>query len=361
MDELQKAREQINEIDEQMAELFQKRMRAVESVIAFKKQHGMPVLDASREEEVIAKNTAKLKDETYKEFYHMFIRDVMRISRSYQKSVLYHDIVGYAGTAGAFSNLAAKRLFPDAVQQAYPGFEDIFQAVVNDEIRYGIIPFENSYTGEVGEVLDLLLEYDVHITSLYDMPIRQNLLGIKGSSLKDIRQIYSKDQAISQCYQFLRGRDIETVPYPNTALAAQYVAQQNDKTKAAIASKETAELFGLEILEEDIQTSEDNTTRFIVISKEIRNKGNRFNLLFTLPHSAGSLASVMQIIAEGSFNMESIKSRSLKKQPWKYYFYVEIVGNPFAEKECRLLKDLKEVCEEVRLLGCYDKESRDDI
>ena len=150
MDELQKAREQINEIDEQMAELFQKRMQAVESVIAFKKQHGMPVLDASREEEVIAKNTAKLKDETYKEFYHMFIRDVMRISRSYQKSVLYHDIVGYAGTAGAFSNLAAKRLFPDAVQQAYPGFEDIFQAVVNDEIRYGIIPFENSYTGEVG-------------------------------------------------------------------------------------------------------------------------------------------------------------------------------------------------------------------
>lgn len=361
MDKLKEARTKINEIDAQMADLFQKRMQTVEDVILYKKEHGMQVLDSSREQEVIERNMANLQDKKYQEFYRTFIVDVMKISRSYQKAVLYHDTIGYAGTKGAFSNIATVHLFPEATHQAFPTFQDVFEAVSKDEIRYGVIPFENSYTGEVGEILDLLMEYDVHITQTYDLKIDQNLLGIKGASLKDIKQIYSKDQAISQCQQFLRGRDFEIIPYPNTALAAEYVAQQNDKTKAAIASKETAELFNLEILEDNIQTSGDNTTRFIVISKEIKDQGNRFNLLFTLPHNAGTLANVMQIIAKGNFNMESIKSRSIKQQPWNYYFYVEIVGNPFDTKEKQLLEELRNVCEQVKILGCYEKESRDHI
>lgn len=361
MDQLSKTRLKINDIDKQMAALFEERMEAVEDVIRYKKEHGMAILDTSREAEVIERNLAYIKKADYLESYRLFIEDIMGISRKYQKAVLNRDTIGYAGTLGAFSNIASIQLFPDAKQIAYPGFEDVFKAVINNEIRYGIIPFENSYTGEVGEVLDLLLEYDVHITQLFDLAIHQNLLGIKGAKVADIKQIYSKDQAISQCHQFLRGRDIELIPYPNTALAAEYVAKQQDITKAAIASKETAQLFDLEILEENIQNNQDNTTRFIVISKEIVKQGNRFNLLFTLPHNAGTLASVMQIIAEGNFNMESIKSRSLKNQPWNYYFYVEIVGNPFHEKEQKLLRQLREVCEQFKLLGCYEKESRDDI
>lgn len=359
MDKLKQARTRINEIDAEMAELFQKRMQSVEEVILYKKEHDMQVLDSSREQEVIERNMKHLQDKKYSDFYRTFLSDVMKISRRYQKSVLFNDAIGYAGTKGAFSNIASVHLFPEATQIAFPTFQDVFDAVCKGEIQYGVIPFENSYTGEVGEILDLLMEYNVHITKTFDLKIGQNLLGVKGATLKDIQQVYSKDQAISQCQQFLRGRGFELVPYPNTALAAEFVAQQNDKTKAAIASKETAELFGLEILEDNIQTSSDNTTRFIVISKEITTIGNRFNVLFTLPHNAGTLANVMQIIAKGNFNMESIKSRSIKHQPWNYYFYVEIVGNPFDSKEKQMLEELRNECEEVKILGCYEKESRD--
>lgn len=359
MDKLQEARLAINKIDETMADLFQKRMQCVEEVILYKQQHEMNILDSSREQEVIKRNLNHVQDKKYHDYYRMFMTDVMKVSRSYQQAVIGKNRVGYAGTKGAFSNIASVHLFPEGKQKAYPNFEDIFKGVAQGEIHYGVIPFENSYTGEVGEILDLLMHYDVHITKLYDLKIHQNLLGIKGTKLSEIKQIYSKDQALSQCHQFLRGRDIELIPYPNTALAAEYVAMQKDKSKAAIASQETAEIFDLEILEENIESAQDNTTRFIVIEKELQDKGNHFNVMFTLPHNAGTLANVMQVIAEGGFNMESIKSRSLKNQPWKYYFYIEVVGNPFHEKEKVLLQSLESVCEELKVLGCYESESRD--
>lgn len=360
MDKLQKARIQINEIDEKMAVLFQDRMKAVEDVIAYKQQHQMKVLDQSREQDVINKNIDKLKDDKYKNYYRTFITDVMAISRSYQKAILYHDCAGYAGTQGAFSHIATKALFKNSPMQAYPTFEDVFKAVKSNEIAYGVIPFENSYTGEVGEILDLLLEYDVYINQIYDLKIDQNLLGIKGSTLSNIKQVYSKDQAISQCRAYLKGRDFEIIPYPNTALAAQFIAKENDPTKAAIASKETAELYGLDIIEEKINTNEDNTTRFIVIENNLKKQGNRFNLFFTLKHNAGELAKVMQVIADDGFNMENIRSRSLRNRPWEYYFYVEMEGTAGNKKEEKLMEDLKLLCEKVKLLGCYNKESRDE-
>lgn len=156
MDQLSKTRLKINDIDKQMAALFEERMEAVEDVIRYKKEHGMAILDTSREAEVIERNLAYIKKADYRDSYRLFIEDIMGISRKYQKAVLNRDTIGYAGTLGAFSNIASIQLFPDAKQVAYPGFEDVFKAVINNEIRYGIIPFENSYTGEVGEVLDLL-------------------------------------------------------------------------------------------------------------------------------------------------------------------------------------------------------------
>ena len=190
------------------------------------------------------------------------------------------------------------------------------------------------------------------------MQISQNLLGVKGASLADIKQVYSKDQAIYQSKKFLEGRGYELIPYPNTALAAEYVAKENDKSKAAIAAKENAELYGLDILAEDINTSEQNTTRFIIISKQLIQQGNRFSLAFTTHHKAGALVHAMNIIAQYGFNMQSIKSRSIKERPWEYYFYVEIEGNLKDAKEQHLIHDLKEACEEVKILGAYQNDER---
>lgn len=361
MDKLQKAREKINDIDAKMAKLFEERMQTVESVIAYKQAHQMKVLDQSREQEVIGKNLENIQKVEYKDFYREFITKVMELSRKYQKAILYHETAGYAGTKGAFSHIAACSLFPDAPLHSYPTFHDVFQAVEEQEISYGVIPFENSYTGEVGEVLDLLYHHNVCISKIYDLKITQNLLGISGADVSEIKQVYSKDQAISQCRQYLRNRDYDVIPYPNTALAAEYVAKQKDPSKAAIASRETAQIFHLDILEENINTSEDNTTRFIVIQKALPAAGNHFSLLFTLRHAAGELAKVMQLIADNKFNMENIKSRALSDRPWEYYFYVEIEGSLEDEKTTVLIKQMKQICDQVKVLGCYNKESRDEL
>ncbi len=229
----------------------------------------------------------------------------------------------------------------------------MFKAVIDGDIEYGVIPFENSYTGEVGEVFDLLLKYDCYINRIYDLKINQNLVANKGAGLKDIKQVYSHHQAISQCKMFLKNFEFEIIPYPNTALAAEYVSQSGDISKAAIASEQTAQLYGLEILVPNINTSTENTTRFIVISKKLIKSGNRFNFLFTVNHDAGQLAKIMQIIGSMGFNMESIKSRPLYSLAWQYYFYVEIVGDLNDHKTALLLDELKQNCKELKVLGAY--------
>ena len=324
MSMLDEARKQINEIDAQMAELFEQRMHAVEDVIAYKQEHQMPVLDSGREKAVIERNQELIQDERYKESYRQFITHVMEVSRAYQKKVLNQDVVAYGGARGAFSHIAAMKCFPQCELRNYPTFEEVFQAVVNADAAYGVIPFENSYTGEVGDMLDMLLEYDVSIQYMYDLKICQNLLGVPGASLEDIRQVYSHPQALAQSSLFLQGRGLDLIPYGNTALAAQYVAETKDPSKAAIASIETAELYGLNVLVRDINTSSQNATRFVIIAKTPKESGNRFSLLFTVRHETGALMQVMQLMAKYGMNLESIKSRSLHDQPWAYYFYCEI-------------------------------------
>lgn len=358
MTSLEDARKQINIIDEEMANLFEKRMQAVEDVIRYKQEHQMQVLDTSREQFVIERNTKFIQKEQYKESYIAFITDIMSISRKYQQSIINQDKIGYAGTEGAFSHIAADKVFAEYRKKSYATFAEVFRAVEECEVGFGVVPFENSYTGEVGEVLDLLMRYDVYINDIYDLRISQNLLGVKEATLEDIKQVYSKDQAIYQSKKFLEGRGYELIPYPNTALAAEYVARENDKSKAAIAAKENAELYGLDILAEDINTSEQNTTRFIIISKQLIQQGNRFSLAFTTHHKAGALVHAMNIIAQYGFNMQSIKSRSIKERPWEYYFYVEIEGNLKDAKEQHLIHDLKEACEEVKILGAYQNDER---
>lgn len=284
----------------------------------------------------------------------------MKISRSYQKSKVVLDHIAYAGTLGAFSHIAAMKLFPDGTLIHLPTFEDVVDQVVHGDAAFGILPFENSYTGEVGENMDLILSHDIYIHQMYDLKIEQNLLGIKGATLADVKQVYSKDQAISQSKKFLEGRGYDLIPYPNTALAAQYIAQEQDITKAAIASKETAELYGLDILAENINTSSDNTTRFIVIGKQLPTSGNRVALVFTTDHATGALAKVMACISDRGFNMESIHSRSLKDEPFQYYFYVEIIADIQSEAFHTLMEDMKTLCARLKIAGSYVKESRDE-
>lgn len=360
MSMLEDARKRINAIDEQMAELFEQRMKTVEDIIQYKKEHQMPVLDRSREEAVIERNSKLIKDARYLQSYRQFIEDVMAISRKYQKRILNENVVGYGGALGAFSHIAAMKIFEQSELRNYATFEEVFQAVINGDVTYGVIPFENSYTGEVGDMLDLLLQYDVSIVGMYDLKINQNLLGLPNAQLKDIKQVYSHPQGLAQCSLFLQGRGYELVPYGNTALAAKYVAEQQDVSKAAIASIETADLYGLKVLAKNINTSTQNTTRFIVIANTAQEDGNRFSLLFTVKHETGALMQVMEMMARHGMNLESIKSRSLHDQPWAYYFYSEVVGHINSKEAKLLLEDMKKVCAMVKIIGVYDRKESEE-
>ncbi|MGF6905989.1 prephenate dehydratase [Fusobacterium sp. PH5-44] len=264
-------------------------------------------------------------------------------------------IVAYPGIKGAFSHLASVSAFPNGEMISFPTFEDVARAVRESKVDYGIIPFENSFTGEVGEVSGLLRKFDIYVNGTLDLKIEQNLLGVKGAMLSDIKTVYSHPQAISQSIDFIRERKFNVISSLNTAIAAKYVSDENDKSKGAIASSITAELYGLDIIESNINTSHGNTTRFIIISKNYNEKGDYFQFLFTIRHEIGSLAKLLTVIAEKGFNMLNIKSHPIIDQPWHYYFHVELEGDLSKGSTQRMLDDIKKYCIELRVLGGYNK------
>ena len=239
---------------------------------------------------------------------------------------------------------------------SYPTWDEVFDAVERGDAARGVVPFENSHAGDVSAVLDLCYNHPaLWVVDVYDLPISQNLLVLPGTKLDQIRSVYSHQQAIAQSETFLRQFGLPATAMANTAMAAKFVAESGDASKAAIASVETAALYGLEVLVPSINTDGDNTTRFIVLSREKPTGGNRFSLLFTVDNKPGKLGEVIQIIGASGFNMESIKSRPMPHVPFEYYFYVELVGDPTADETGALLHELDRTCRTVRLLGVYTK------
>lgn len=351
---LDNARQKINEIDAQMAALFEQRIAAVADVVAYKCENGLPVFDAEREQQVLERNLSRLSDQTLAPYYRRQLQSLMDITKDWERAQLKQNTVAFAGAEGAFAWQAARGLFPDYRYQICEDFADVFAEVLEGRAAFGVIPFENSYSGEVGEVFDLLFRHPCHISAIWDLPVCQNLLALPGATLSDIREVVSHPQALSQCAPYLQAHKLRPQPYTNTALAAQHVATKGDKSVAAIASKDSAELYGLNILAESINSSSANTTRFIVIGRDLPLTGSRFNLLFTVNHNAGQLARVMSLIGDMGFNMESIKSRPMKDLPWQYYFYVEIEGRLSDERTKELLTRLKTNCDTLKILGSYD-------
>lgn len=260
--------------------------------------------------------------------------------------------IGYQGTLGSFSQIAAESLFPDGTLHNYMTFNDVVENVVNGQLDYGVLPIENSYTGEVSMVLDELYHSDVYIVKMYNLPIVQNLVGIKGSKIENIRQVYSHEQALMQCSNFLKEINVEMINFANTALASKYVSELNDKTKAAIASKLTAKLYNLEILQEAINNNKSNTTRFAVVSKQIIDIHDHFAFMFTVKDTSGALANILNEISRLNINLTAISSHSTH-EAWKYYFYCEAEGR----LDDNNIKQLQEVltikCETYKIIGSY--------
>ena len=260
--------------------------------------------------------------------------------------------VGYQGTLGSFSQIASKELFKEAELFNYLTFNDVVKNVLNNKVDFGVLPIENSYTGEVSMVLDELFNSNVYIVGMYNLPIIQNLVGINGAKLSDIKQVYSHEQALMQCSKFLEELNVELISFANTALASKYVSELNDPKKAAIASTLTAELYNLSVLKEEINNNKLNTTRFAVISKSIKEIHDHFAFMFTVKDGSGALAKILNEISRLDINLTAISSHSTH-EAWKYYFFCEAEGRLDSLNVIKLEEVLKEKCETFKIIGSY--------
>ena len=357
---LNEAREIINRVDKEMARLFEERMSASVTVAEYKKDHGLEIFDERRENEVIEKNSKLISDDELRAYYINFLKSTMAVSRSYQSRLMEGMRVAYSGTEGAFAHIASNKLFPTARKIAYPTFEAAYRAVEAGECEVAVLPVENSFNGEVGQVTDLMFSGTLYVNGMLDLAVSQDLLAKPGTKLSDIKKVLSHTQALGQCAEYIKERGFVAEEFTNTALAAKYVKECDDPTVAAIASGEAAEIFGLDVLEKNINASRQNTTRFAIFSRsEAAHSKSEMGLhtvfLFTVRNEAGALAKAIEVIGKHGFNMHSLRSRPMKELLWQYYFYVEAEGNINSLEGQAMLDELALYCDRLRVVGTFFK------
>lgn len=354
-DSLREAREKIGEVDAKIALLFTERMKAVKEVANYKKDNGIPILDEKREEELLSINSDKIDDE-YKDYYVEFYRHTLEASKHYQRKVIQGAKIAYAGMDGAFAQIAASNIFPEANLISYRSFYDAYKAVESGECDNAVLPIENSYVGEVGSVMDIMFEGELYVNGLYTFQVEQCLLGTKDSDISDIKTVVSHPQALNQCESYIKSLGADINEAGNTAYAAEMVSDKGDKTIAAIGSRESAEIYGLKILDSNIAQDSDNSTRFAVFSRSMASKrehakSNHIIMMFTVKDEAGALAKAINVIGSFGYNMSAVRSRPNKKLSWSYYFYVEADGNGNKENQQRMVSALSATCDKLKIIG----------
>ena len=359
MKDLNEVREGINKIDEQMTKLFVERMKLCKDVAEFKKENSMPVLDSNREQAVINNNLKLVEDENIKPFFINYIKGILDVSKEYQRSLLTGLKISYSGIEGAYGYIAASRMYPNCELISNSNFTQAFKSVENGTSDRAVLPIENSFAGDVGEVMDLIFSGSLYINRMYDLEVEHNLMVNEGTNIDDIKIIVSHPQALAQCSNFIENSNYKTIEEVNTAFAAKRLKESGDKTMAVIASKETATAYGLKILKEKINNSGLNTTRFASFSrvmsnyKDIGASKKNFIIVFTVKNVAGALAKCLDIIGAHGFNMRNLRSRPMKDLMWSYYFFCEIEGDLESNDAKSMFIALNTFCDRLKIVGNY--------
>lgn len=359
MKDLNETREGINKIDEQMTKLFIDRMKLCKDVAEYKKENSMPIYDASREENVINKNLKLIEDETIKPFFVNYIKGLLKVSKEYQRSLLTGLKVSYSGIEGAYGYIAASRMYPNCELISNSNFTQAFKSVESGASDRAVLPIENSFAGDVGEVMDLIFSGSLYINRMFDLEVEHNLMVNEGVNINDIKIVVSHPQALAQCSNFIEENNFKTIEEVNTAFAAKRLKDSSDKTMAVIASKETADAYGLKIVKEKINNSGLNTTRFASFSRVMSNyqdigaSKKNFIIVFTVKNVAGALAKCLDIIGAHGFNMRNLRSRPMKDLMWTYYFFCEIEGDLESNDAKSMFIALNTFCDRLKIVGNY--------
>ena len=382
---LSECRNEIDKIDKELVELFEKRMNVAINVAKYKIENNIPIFNGAREAEVIEKNVNRLNNKEYSRLTEKFFTHLMELSRSLQADIIdgnnkngkiigsieenistnesKRDLenikIGYQGVRGSFSEEAMIKYFGENhTTTDYEEFEDVFLALKNNEIDYGILPIENSYTGAITSVYDLLVKYGLYIVGEECIKIDQNLIGIKGTKINDIKEVYSHPQGFEQSKEFLSNySNLKLIPFHNTAISAKYISELNDKSKAAIASLRAAKIYDLDIIQKEINDKDDNHTKFIIVGRKLESSKdcNKITVVFSLDDKSGTLYNLLRHFAENNINMIKIESRPSKNEPWQYLLYVDFEGNVENEDVKKAIRLIEENSEYFKLLGSYKK------
>lgn len=361
-------RVRIDEVDRGLIELFQKRMQISEQVADVKSSANLSLTDEKREHQVI-ENAVSIADESNKSEVAAFMQSLIALSKIKQRYKLMPATnlhfpqsgirkngeikVAFQGVHGAWGEMGAMKMFPQTPLTNLEYFEDVFEAVKSKTVDFGVLPIENSQSGAIGEVYDLLRRHGCFIVGQTWVPINQCLLAKPGSSLDGIREILSHPQGFSQCRRFLKNRNWELVTCRNTAVAAQMVSEREDLKGAAIGSRQAAEHYGLEVLAPDIFDQSGNQTRFIAISSEplYDEACDTISVTFSLLNKSGALCAVLQSFMLADMNLTRLESRPASAD--RYRFFADLQANILNEKTLDTLKEAAVQCEYFEILGCY--------
>ncbi|MCM1467724.1 MAG: prephenate dehydratase [Alistipes sp.] len=374
--DLQEIRNEIDIVDRELVKLFEKRMQLTTDVAKYKIETGKKVLDPQREKQKLETIEKLVSNDMNKRSINEIFTQIISNSRKYQYMLLesmgqtlredYEALdelpvkgcrVVYQGVPGAYAYIAVKRFFGEDVDNYnVKTWRDAMEAVKRGEADYAVLPIENSTAGIVSDVYDLLQEYNNYIVAETYVKVEHALLGLPGAAIGDIKRVYSHPQGLMQCRSFLNEhKDWQTSEQINTAVSAKKVMEDGDKTQAAIASVEAAKLYGLSILQEKINTEDNNTTRFVVISNKrafLKDAG-KVSICFETEHTAGSLYDMLSHIIYNGLNMTKIESRPIEGKAWQFRFFIDFMGNIDDASVMNALRGIEEEAMNIKLLGNY--------
>ncbi|MBQ7878488.1 MAG: chorismate mutase [Bacteroidaceae bacterium] len=374
---LDELRQQIDDIDTQMCDLFARRMQVVTDIARYKKENNMLVYHPSRARSVLH-NVSKRLGPEYEGYGRTLYHTIFDLSESYQTRVLSEDTdffkkikevtsvppqpfpkrasVACAGCEGSYAHLASERLLDLPEIMYMSNFGGVFKAVASGLCEFGILPIENSTAGSVNVVYDLLSEYNVNIVRSVRLKVDHALLAHPGTRLEDVREIYSHQQAINQCSEFLSTlKNVRIIPMENTAEAARMVAQSGDRTKASLSSRLCAELYHLNPIKTSVQNRDNNYTRFICISKnpQIYSGADRTSIMMVIPNRPGTLFRIMSRFNATGVNLVKLESRHIPEREFEYRFYFDIEASVYSEEFISLMCELHECGEQFKYFGTY--------
>ena len=377
---LEEIRSRIDQIDRKLIELIEERLKIVREVALYKKENNMKIFDRKREEEVVDKNLSNVKNEELKHYIEIILKDIMDSSKEYQKFKIGSSKeyvnnldfngkkLGYTGVPGAYAyevmiNLLKNSKSLDVSTEvkaekilSLNTHRELVEGVESGKVDFAILPIENSIVGEVRDSIDLINKRSIYIVGEVKHRIEHNLLGIKGSKIEDIKRVYSHEQALMQCSEFLgKYPEWEKVKMNNTALSAKYIGDTKNKENACIANMETREMYNLELLQPDINNEKENFTRFFIVSNKniICENSEKISVITSTKNESGALMKLLKVFSDYGLNMVNLKSRPKTNKPWEYYFYIDFEGNLEEENVEKALKEIREKSIYLQILGNY--------